>query len=122
MDIVKSRSKAVYTKREVASLAPKIFDPIGLIAPFSVGSKLILQSLWTKGIGWDEEIPMEVSLKWNQWIQELSELYLLQIPRCYTDLPLDQNPKVELHVQDPSGACKKDYPSTLRVDGCCNYG
>lgn len=58
----------MYTKREVASLAAKLFDPIGLIAPFLVRSKLILQSLWTKGVGWDEEIPMEVSLKWNQWI------------------------------------------------------
>ena len=98
VDIVKLRSKTGYTKREVVSLAAKIFDPIGLIAPFSVRSKLILQSLWTKGVGWDEEIPMEVSLKWNQWIQELSELEHLHIPRCYTDLPLGQNPKVELHA------------------------
>ena len=98
VDVVKSKSKTVYTKREVASLAAKLFDPIGLIAPFLVRSKLILQSLWTKGVGWDEEIPMEVSLKWNQWIQELSELEHLHIPRCYTDLPLGQNPKVELHA------------------------
>ena len=88
VDIVKSRSKTVHTKRKVASLAAKIYDPIGLIAPFSVRSKLIIQSLWTKGVGWDEEIPMEVSSKWNQWVQELSELGHFQISRCYTDLPL----------------------------------
>ena len=76
-----------------------IFDPIGLIAPFSVRSKLILQSLWTKCVGWDEEIPIEVSLKWNQWVQELSELEHLYIPRCYlSDLPLSQNAKVEIHA------------------------
>ena len=61
--IVKSRSKSLYTKREVASLAAKIFDPIGLIAPFSVRSKLILQSLWTKGVEWNEEIPMEIEME-----------------------------------------------------------
>ena len=82
----------------MASLAAKIFDPIGLLAPFSVRSKLILQSLWTKGVGWDEETPMEVSLNWNQWVQELSELERLHIPRCYSDLPLNQNAKVELHA------------------------
>ena len=65
VDIVKLRSKTGYTYREVASLAAKIFDPIGLIAPVSVRSKLILQSLWTKGVGWDDVISMEVSLKWN---------------------------------------------------------
>lgn len=96
--IVKSRSKSVYTKIEVASLAAKIFDKIGLIASFSVRSKLILQCVWTKGVEWNEEISMEVSLKWNQWVQELSELEHLHIPRCYSDLPLSQNAKVELHA------------------------
>lgn len=96
---------------------------------------------------------MKVSLKWNQWVQELSELEHLHIPRCYSDLPLGQNAKVELHAfgdasevadasavylrvvhedgkvstslvmscKDPSGSCKEDYPSALRVDGCYNY-
>ena len=146
MDIVKLRSKTGYTKREVASLAAKIFDPIGLIASFSVRSKLIPQSLWTKGVGWDEKIPMEVSLKWNQWVQELSELEHLRIPRYYSNLTLSQTAQGELHgffdasevayasavcrwkgiyqsynVQDPSGSFKEDYPSGLRVDGCYNY-
>lgn len=98
VDIVKSRSKTEYTKRKVASLAAKIFDPIGLTAPFSVRPKLILQSLWTRGVGCDEEVPVEVSLKWNQWVQELSELEYLHNPRCYTDFPLSQSPKVELHA------------------------
>ena len=80
------------------SLEAKIFDPVGLIAPFSVRSKVILQSLKTKCVGWDEEILMEVSLKWNQWVQELSELEHLHIPRCYSDFPLIQNAKVEIHA------------------------
>ena len=41
---------------------------------------------------------MEVSLKWSQWVQELSELERLHIPRCQSDLPLRQNAKVELHA------------------------
>ncbi|KAL9970153.1 hypothetical protein ACROYT_G022481 [Oculina patagonica] len=107
----------IVNSRLVASLAAKICDPIGLITPFLVRSKLILQSLWTKGVGWDEEIPMEVSLKWNQWVLELSELEHLQIPRCYTYFPLSQNPKVELHAF--SDASEVAYASAvyLRVVG-----
>ena len=41
----------MYTKRKLASLAAKIFDPIGLLSPFTVGSKLLLQRLWTQGVG-----------------------------------------------------------------------
>lgn len=42
---VKSGSEKLYTKKEVASLAAKMFDPIGLITPFTVKSILLLQSL-----------------------------------------------------------------------------
>ncbi|XP_068713051.1 uncharacterized protein [Montipora foliosa] len=100
MDVnsVKSGSEKLYTKREVASLAAKMFDPIGLITPFTVRSKLLLQGLWTQGVGWDDEIPVGTAVSWNQCVEELSELEHLHIPRCYTDLPLRQNPKVELHA------------------------
>ena len=83
---LKSSSETLYTKREVASLAAKVFDPIGLIAPFTVRSKLMLQRLWTQGVGWDDVIPVETSVKWIQWVQELSELKQLHIPRCCVDL------------------------------------
>ena len=71
LDFVKLKSETLFTKRELASLVAKIFDPIGLISPFTVRSKLLLQSLWTQGIGWDVELPEETS---NKWVQELSEL------------------------------------------------
>ena len=68
------------------------------MAPFTVRSKLLLQSLWTQGVGWDGVIPVETSVKWIQWVQELSELKQLHIPRCYVDLPLSQHSMVELHA------------------------
>ena len=36
--------------------------------------------------------------KWVQWVQELSELEQLHIPRSYIDWPLSQHAKVELHA------------------------
>ena len=98
LDSLKLKSETLYTKRELASLAAKIFDPIGLISPFTVRSKLLLQSLWTQGVGWDDELPEETSRKWVQWVQELSELEQLHIPRSYIDWPLSQHAKVELHA------------------------
>ena len=94
----KLKSETLCTKRELASLAAKIFDPIGLILPFTVRSKLLLQSLWTQGVGWDDELPEETSRKWVQWVQQLSEVEQLHIPRSYIDWPLSQRAKVELHA------------------------
>ena len=55
----------------------------------------MLQSLWTQGVGWDDELPEKTSRK---WVQELSELEQLHIPRSYIDWPLSQDAKVELHT------------------------
>jgi len=41
---------------------------------------------------------MEVSLKRNQWVQELSELEHFHISRSYSDLSLSKNAKVGLHA------------------------
>ena len=36
-----------FTKRGISSLIPSIYDPTGLLQPFIVQGKLILQSAWT---------------------------------------------------------------------------
>ena len=46
LDSRKLKSETLYTKSEQASLAEKILDPIGLISPFTIRSKLLLQNLW----------------------------------------------------------------------------
>ena len=113
LDSLKLKSETLYTKRELASLAAKIFDPIGLISPFTVRSKLLLQSLWTQGVGWDDELPEETSRKWVQWVQELSELEQLHIPRSYIDWPLSQHAKVELHAF--GDASEVAYATTIYI-------
>jgi hypothetical protein len=82
----------------VASGVAKVFDPIRLITPFTVRSKMSLQSLWTQGIGWDEETPTETCRKWTQWLKEIKDLENLAIPRCYVKLPMNCNSQLELHA------------------------
>ena len=46
------------TQRLVLSLVSKVFDPIGLVAPFTVGARLLLKDIWrVSGRHWDEELP-----------------------------------------------------------------
>ena len=88
----------IYTKRQVALRAAKVFDPIGLITPFTARSKILLQNLWMQGIGWDEDIPIECCRKWTQWLNEIKELEGLSIPRCYVELPMNRYWRLELHA------------------------
>ena len=46
------------TQSLVLSLVSKVFDPIGLVAPFTVGAQLLLKDIWrVSGQYWDEELP-----------------------------------------------------------------
>ena len=45
------------TKREILRRASKIYDPLGMLSPVTVRSKIFLQDLWNRKLDWDEIIP-----------------------------------------------------------------
>lgn len=47
------------TKHEVLQESSKLFDPIGLIAPVTIRSKLLMQKLWQHHTEWDEPLDNE---------------------------------------------------------------
>ncbi|KRZ77286.1 hypothetical protein T08_6948, partial [Trichinella sp. T8] len=42
------------SKRSLLSVAFRVFDPVGCLAPFTVRAKMFLQTLWQRGTSWDE--------------------------------------------------------------------
>ena len=48
-------------QRLVLSLLEKFFDPIGLVAPFTVTARLLLKDIWRlSGQNWDNTLPIEM--------------------------------------------------------------
>lgn len=86
----------VPTKREALQMVMSIFDPLGLIGPFIVEGKIILQETWSSGVGWDEAITGEIAKRWTRWTSHLKEIAKVKIPRCYSTL-LSQANRLELH-------------------------
>ena len=70
-----------YTKRNFLKKIATLFDPIGLLAPFTIQAKRLLQDVWTAGIDWDEEINESLITSARAWFTELHDLKQLQIPR-----------------------------------------
>ncbi|GBO38517.1 hypothetical protein AVEN_86098-1 [Araneus ventricosus] len=68
-------------KRHLLSTIGKIFDPLGLLSPFTIRVKCILQVLWMKEISWDEELPPDIQKTWCQWVSEVPRLSELHFPR-----------------------------------------
>ena len=46
------------TQRIVLSTVAKVFDPLGLVVPFTVGARLFLKEIWrSQGQQWDDALP-----------------------------------------------------------------
>ncbi|GFX65918.1 integrase catalytic domain-containing protein [Trichonephila clavipes] len=97
------------TKRFILQAVGKIFDPLGLISPFTVRMKCLLQDLW-KEIQWDDPLPTHIEKEWKKWCEELPHLRNLKIPRLVLDSTLLED-DVELHSF--CDASKKAYGAAI---------
>ncbi|XP_055634235.1 uncharacterized protein LOC129774509 [Toxorhynchites rutilus septentrionalis] len=90
-----------------------MFDPQGLLSPFTVFGRMLVQDLWRTGCGWDDEIDEESFQKWVRWTKVLPMIEAIRIPRSYFgDVRRDQLEDLQLHVV--SDASKGAY-------GCAAY-
>ncbi|KRX55053.1 hypothetical protein T09_9316 [Trichinella sp. T9] len=86
------------TKRQLVSLAAKVFDPLGCVAPYTIRAKKLFQALWLTGIEWDDPLPAEINGKWISWKDELERLSAIQVQRALVPVPRDQVGRSELQV------------------------
>ena len=48
------------TKRSMLSDASKMFDPMGILSPYTIRSKVLFQQLWSRGLQLDENLPEDI--------------------------------------------------------------
>ena len=58
------------TKRKILNQAFSVWDPRGLLLPFTIKSKIILQSLNRMKYGWDDELKEADLQEWREWHRE----------------------------------------------------
>ena len=73
------------TRRGVLSSISSIFDPLGLIGPFVLKGKRILQKIVAEEKDWDDPLSEYQISEWRRWRLSLLGLSELQIARCYRD-------------------------------------
>ena len=73
-----------WTKSLILRFSATVYDPLGLISPFTVRSRKILQKLWQENLGWTDLIPESYQLKWCEWLTELfQDAHKIIIPRSF---------------------------------------
>ena len=71
----------VFTEGNFLKKIATLFDSLGLLAPYTIRAKMLLQEMWTAGLEWDDELPEPLIHAARAWFGELSDLKQLQIPR-----------------------------------------
>lgn len=113
MDIFKEKN----TKRCVLhSLhSHKICDPMGFLIPFTIRLRCLFQDIWQRGLGWDEELPDDLTLRWQQWCTELPQIHQIVIPRWYGAIKVQNEQSQVLHIF--SDATEKAYGAVAYIPG-----
>ncbi|GFX13456.1 integrase catalytic domain-containing protein [Trichonephila clavipes] len=110
-DLLKFMSRRGESKRCILSVVGRIFDPIGILGPFVIKLKCLLQELWTLRVEWDSELPPKLRHKWQQWSSEAEGLTEIKIPRFYLGNIDQEISKCEIHCF--SDASKSAYGTIL---------
>ena len=83
------------SKRVILSEIAQLYDPLGFISPVIIKGKILLQQLWLEKFDWDDHLSPQLTRKWTNFRDELSELEQIRIPRWLQLHP--QSTRIEIH-------------------------
>ena len=79
--VVNHELKDSVTQPSVLSFAFSVFDPIGLVAPYTVRARLLLKEIRRlSGQQWHDSLPNELYRRFTEWHSGLPVLGQLTIP------------------------------------------
>ncbi|XP_071139321.1 uncharacterized protein [Mytilus edulis] len=111
-----------YTRRGLLSTINSIFDPLGYLAPVTIKGKLLLRSVMTGQIMWDEPLPEEVYNEWESWRTSLFDLETVKFKRMFvpTSFTLAKTRKIHIY----SDASEKAIAAVgyIQLDDDKNFG
>ena len=107
------------TQRKVLSMAASLFDPVGVISPFAIRIRCILQRVIKEGRNGHQPVSECYQQKLQEWMDELDSMTSFQIPRC---LIANTNGTHQLHTftdASMSAIAAIVYLRTTNADGSC---
>ena len=90
------------SRREMLRFLAGHFDPLGFVASYLLGGKLILYRATCVGVGWNDEHPKNIIIDWSAWLCLLRPISKVSIPRyCFceteTETRDDESVSYQLH-------------------------
>ena len=73
-----------FTRRIALQVASQVWDPLGLLAPFTIRLKILMKELVEHEKGWDEVLPEVFQEKWRRTVQDMITAPAITFPRSVT--------------------------------------
>ncbi|XP_055632447.1 uncharacterized protein LOC129772938 [Toxorhynchites rutilus septentrionalis] len=87
------------TKRQILQCVMTLFDPLGLLTPYLIFGRILIQDVWRAGTKWDELVDNNIFQRWRDWVKILYDINKVRVPRCYFRPPDSFSfENVQLHV------------------------
>ena len=84
------------TQRAVLSHVSAVFDPLGIVSPFTIRMRLLLKSIWKEnGQSWDKELNEENRHEFKKLASEMIHVNKMALKRTYFESGVN---KVDLHI------------------------
>ena len=80
-NVVDAAEKLNVTKRNILKLSAMFFDPLGIISPLVLQSKLIFKDVRLLKFSWEDNLPTVLTNKWKSFINELKSVKTIEIQR-----------------------------------------
>ncbi|MCG8044651.1 MAG: A17 family peptidase, partial [Candidatus Thiodiazotropha endolucinida] len=105
------------TKRIILKQIASIFDPMGLICPLILPVKVLIQSLWSKNLDWDECLSDQDQQKWFTITADLEKILHCRVPRC---ISRQNEADVKYKLLCFSDASEKAYAAVVYLNETSN--
>ena len=89
--------------------ASSVFDPLGLVTPFTIQGKMLIQDLAREKSGWDEPLSDEHLVRWQEWLEEVSLSRNIRIERCLLTAEFGSGSIVHMELHHFSDASVAAY-------------
>ena len=97
------------------SMLSSFYDPLGLVSPFILKRRLILQELCQEGLQWDKQVSEVYVQKSEAWKGELYDLQKLSLGRCIKPSNFHKIINISLHNFCDASEIRYGQCSYLRV-------
>ena len=72
----------VLSRRIVLRQVMSIYDPLGLLSPFTLQAKILLRQTWEIDVGWDDPLTETMCKEWSQFFEQMFCAEKIEFPRC----------------------------------------